>query len=134
DSTARALTINSSGNGVTTFGGAAGATHALASVTTNADGSTRINGGVVLTTGDQSYDDAVTLGAAATLSGADITFASTLDSFNATARALTVNSSGGGTTTFSAAVGNIHALASVTTNADGSTQINGGRLTRTGEH
>src|SRR5262249_59896033 len=39
---------------------------------------------------------------------------------------LTVNTSGGGTTTFAGAVGGANPLASVTTNADGATAINGG--------
>ncbi len=63
--TARNLTVNT--NGTTTFGGAVGATNALASVTTDGPGTTAINGGSIRTTGAQTYNDNVTLGAATTL-------------------------------------------------------------------
>ena len=53
--------------GITTFGGAVGGTTPLASVTTNAAGSTDINGGVINTTGIQLFNDAVTLSANAVL-------------------------------------------------------------------
>src|SRR5262245_13314234 len=55
------LTVNTAGTG--TFGGALGGTTALTSVTTDAGGSTALNGGSVTTTGAQSYNDVVTLGA-----------------------------------------------------------------------
>ena len=45
------------------FGGAVGGCTALTSVTTDAPGSTALNGGIVTTTGAQTYNDAVTLGA-----------------------------------------------------------------------
>ena len=44
-----------------------------------AAGTTEINGGVVKTTGDQTYQDAVTLGADATLTGVNVRFSNTLD-------------------------------------------------------
>jgi len=51
------LIVNSTA--ATTFGGAIGATTALAGLTTNAGGTTAINGGAVITTtGDQTYNDA----------------------------------------------------------------------------
>ena len=77
---AEALTVNSTGT--TTFGSAVGGTIALASLTTDAGGSTAINGGGVSTSGAQSYNDAVTLGADTTLTSTGagaITFAATLD-------------------------------------------------------
>jgi len=49
-------------SGVTTFGGAVGANAALDSVTTDAPGSVALDGGLVRTTGAQTYDDAVILG------------------------------------------------------------------------
>ena len=63
DNTARALTVNSNNNGTTTFNGTVGGTSALASLTTNADGTTDLNANVttVSTTGDQVYNDAVIL-------------------------------------------------------------------------
>lgn len=62
DATARALAINTAGNGTTTFGAAAGGNSALASLTTNADGATVIAGGGITTTGSQTYNDAVIIG------------------------------------------------------------------------
>jgi filamentous hemagglutinin family protein len=129
--TARTLTVNT--QGVTTFGGAVGATNALASLTTNAGGTTRIDGGSVRTTGAQTYGDAVTLGADTTLTstgGGAIAFANTVNSFDATPRALTVNTTGA--STFTGAVGGTNALASLTTNAGGTTAINGGLVRTTG--
>ncbi|CAM5265084.1 hypothetical protein [Rhodanobacter lindaniclasticus] len=75
--------------------------------------------GNVTTTGAQTYDAALLLGADRVLSGTDITFNSTVDG----AHALTVNASG--ITTFGAAVGGTTALASLTTDAPGSTTLSG---------
>lgn len=63
----RTLTINS--NGDTTFNGAVGAsaTFGFSSFTTNAGGTTFINGGSVTTLGSQTYNNAVSLGADTTL-------------------------------------------------------------------
>ncbi|WP_288255173.1 filamentous hemagglutinin N-terminal domain-containing protein [uncultured Hydrogenophaga sp.] len=63
---ARRLTLNNSGTGSVIFGDQVGGTNALASlyVTTDATGSTQINGGVVRTVGEQVYDSPVVLGAA----------------------------------------------------------------------
>src|SRR5204862_245500 len=79
-----ALVANSSG--ITTFGGAVGASAALTSLTTDAGGTTDLNGGTVQTTGTQTYNDAVLLDSATTLnssglgSAGNVTFASTLNS------------------------------------------------------
>ncbi len=128
---ARSLTVNT--GGITIFGGAVGGTGALASLMTDAPGATRLNGGGVETTGAQIYNDAVTLGADTVLTSdtnGNIQFVSTLDSDStATPRALTVNT--GGTTIFGGLVG-ATALASLTTDAPGTTQINGGGVTTTG--
>jgi hypothetical protein len=125
---ASAVTINSSG--VTTFNGAVGGATALTSLVTDAAGETLVNGGLVRTSGLQTYNDAVTIGADAafTSSGAgSITFGSTLDgAFNAT-----VNT--GGVTTFAGAVGAITPLNSVTTDSAGSTVVNGGLVTTNGD-
>ena len=123
---ARALTLNT--NGSTIFNGALGAGSALLSLTTDATGTTQLNSGTVTTTGAQAFGDAVTLGATTTLdAGAGaITFGSTVNG----AFALTANSSV--VTTFSGAVGAVTPLASLTTNAGGSTTIGGGAITTSG--
>ena len=54
-------------------------TTALTSLTTDAAGSTQINGGSVRTTANQTYNDSVTLAADTTLTGVNVTFASTLE-------------------------------------------------------
>src|SRR6202043_3099295 len=116
--------------GTTTFGGAVGGTTALTSVTTDAPGTTDINGGSVKTTGDQTYNDAVLLSADATLTSTgsgNIDLASTVDG----AHNLVVDT--GGTTTFGGAVGGTTALTSVTTDAPGTTDINGGSVKTTGD-
>ena len=69
-----ALIANSSG--ATTFTGAVGGSVPLAALTTDVGGATNINGGLVKTTGSQTYGDAVTLGAPTT--------------FNATSPAATI--------------------------------------------
>lgn len=66
-----ALTVNATGT--TTFGNTVGATNALASLTTDTGGTTAIDGGSVKTSGTQTYNDAVRLGAATTLTGTTIT-------------------------------------------------------------
>ncbi|WP_164857375.1 filamentous hemagglutinin N-terminal domain-containing protein [Sphingomonas crocodyli] len=115
---AQALTIADSGT--TTFGGVVG-TVALTSLTTNAGGTTAINGGSITTTGAQTYNDAITLATNnATLTSNNagaISFDSTING----ARALTVNT--GGVTAFNGAVGGTAALTSLTTDAGGGTSI-----------
>ena len=57
--TARSLTVNTAGT--TTFGGAVGGGgNALLSIATDAPGATAINGGSIVTTTTQSFNDAVT--------------------------------------------------------------------------
>ena len=62
---AQTLAVNTSG--LTTFGGAVGGSTALASLTTGSGGTTQINGGSVITTGLQTYGEAVSLGIATVL-------------------------------------------------------------------
>src|SRR5260221_11188393 len=119
-----ALTLNSSGADPVTS--AVGNTAALASLTTNAGGTTAINGGVVTTTGAQAYGDAVTLGAATTITGVGNTFGSTVNG----AFALTVNDSG--TTTYGGGTRLSSGLTVLTKDAVCSTAINGGAITTTG--
>jgi len=60
------LTVNSSG--LTVFGAAVGGSTPLASLTTDVAGATQINGNAVATTGAQTYNDPVILGANTALS------------------------------------------------------------------
>lgn len=89
------------------------------------------SGGTIVTAGDQVYSSAVTLGAATTLgttgtNGNAITFNATIDG----AHALTLNTPG--TTTLGGAVGGETPLSSLTTDAGGTTAINGGEVVTTG--
>jgi hypothetical protein len=70
---ANTLTVNASG--ITDFQQAIGGTTPLTSLTTDAVGSSRINGNVT-TTGSQTYNDSVTLTGNSTLEGSDITLVS----------------------------------------------------------
>lgn len=96
----RILAINTTA--ATTLNGAVGNTLALTSITTNAGGTTAINGGLVTTTSAQTYNDAVTLGAATSLTTTNsaITFAS---SVNANGNALTMAAGSGNITATNAA-------------------------------
>ena len=122
---AQALSLNA-GTGTVTLGGAVGVTTALGSLATDAGGSTVLQGGSVRTTGAQTYGDAVSLGAATTLTASALTFASTLNG----AQALVANVSGA--TTFSGAVGGSTALASITTDGPGTVVFGGGSVATTG--
>src|SRR5205085_1799726 len=122
----RTLTVNDSGT--TTFGNVVGGVLALTSITTDAAGTTALNGGTITTTAGQTYNDPVTLGAGTTLNGVNVNFANTLNSSVAN-RTLTVNDSG--TTTFGNVVGGVLALTSITTDAAGTTALNGGTITTT---
>ncbi len=123
---ARMLAVNTSG--VTTFGAAVGNSTPLTGLTTDAVGSTRLADNVTTTNGPVSFGDAVLLtgdSIISTGSGA-VTFSGTVNG----ARALTVNSTG--LTTLSGAVGVVTPLSSLTTNAGGTTVIDGGAVTTTG--
>ncbi len=124
----RTLAVND--GGTTTFGGVVGGGLALTSVTTSAGGTTAINGGAVTTTGAQTYNDAVTLGSATTINGVNVNFANVTPIQQAPTHPHPVNDSG--TTTFGGVVGGTLALASITTNAAGTTALNGGTITTTG--
>jgi hypothetical protein len=110
------LTLNSIGT--TTLGGVVGGGTPLASITTNAGGTTHINTTGVTTTGTQTYNDAVTLGADTTLTGTTISFGSTVGNTASHILAITGNA------VFSGTVGAGPALTSLT--VSGTTAINGG--------
>ena len=119
-----ALTVNTSG--ATTFSAAVGATTPLTSLITDLAGTTALNGGAVTTSGAQTYNDPVTVGALTTVTSATTTFSSTVNG----GFGLAVNTSG--VTTFGGAVGGTTALASLTTDGPGSTAVNGGAVTTSG--
>jgi filamentous hemagglutinin family protein len=129
----RTLTINASG--VTTFGGAVGNNQSLASLTTDAAGTTALNGGVLTATVADFKDDVI-LGANTTFNspflGTTVTFEKTVNAdLAANNRALTIGSRG--MTTFDGAVGNNQALASVMIIGLNETPvINGGSVTTIG--
>ena len=141
DGTNRSLTITDSGD--TYLGGAVGSAVAgekLRTLMVNGGGSSYLSGGAIISTGAQSYDNAVVLAADTTLTGANISFGSTVVSdgiINAgsggTNRNLSVVDSG--TTTSHAALGSANAgeeLGSLTVSGGGITALNGGSITSTG--
>ncbi len=99
------LTLNSTGS--TTLSAAIGGITPLASLTTNAVGTTALNGGSLRTTGPMTFGDAVTLGADTILNsgGGVILFSTT---FNAGNHDLILAAGiAAGTTTFTGAVSNL---------------------------
>jgi len=115
----RALVISASG--VTTFAGMIGGNNRLLDLVIDAAVSTRINGGLVATTGSQTYNGPVILGADTTLDGMDVTFAGTLDSDWVSDRALVISASG--VTAFAGVIGGTDPLASLTNDDLGSTEL-----------
>jgi hypothetical protein len=118
--------VNVNTAGTTIFNGVVGGAPggALASLTTDAPGTTDINGGAVTTTGAQTYNDPVALTANNTLSsaGGGISFANDVNS-DTTARTLTL-SAPAGIVRFTGDVGNTAALADLDVTA-GSVLFNG---------
>lgn len=115
--------------GTTIFNGAIGDNSPLSSLTTNAGGTTQINGGSIQTSGNQIFNDDVELGANTVLtstgSGA-ITFNQRLNG------TYTLELNTDGDTTFNGTVGDTNELASLTTDANGTTFINGGSIATEG--
>ncbi|MBN73504.1 MAG: hypothetical protein CME32_29975 [Gimesia sp.] len=115
--------------GTTIFNGAIGDNSPLSSLTTNAGGTTQINGGSIQTSGNQIFNDDVELGANTVLtstgSGA-ITFNQRLNG------TYTLELKTDGDTTFNGTVGDTNELASLTTDANGTTFINGGSIATEG--
>jgi filamentous hemagglutinin family protein len=108
---AKSLVVNA--GGTTTFGVVVGGTTALTSVTTDAPGTTAINGGAITTTAVQTYNDAVTLGANAVLTGVNVSLASTVNG----ARSLVVNDAG--QTLLIGEIGQVTPLVNLTVNTAG---------------
>lgn len=120
------LTLATSGTAKTEFNGMVGDNSALGSLTTSAAGVTAINGGVVVTTGEQMYQDAVILGKDTALSSdALVTFNETLDGGRANS-SLTVQ----GNITFEDLVGGTSSLGNLS--ITGNTRMNGGSITTVG--
>lgn len=115
--------------GTTIFNGGIGVNSPLSSLTTNAGGTTQINGGSIQTSGNQIFNDDVELGAntilTSTGSGA-ITFNQRLNGTH------TLELNTDGDTTFNGTVGDTNELASLTTDANGTTFINGGSIATEG--
>ena len=84
----QSLTVNSSG--ITTFEAAVGNTTRLSTLTTDAAGSTDLNGGIVKTTGNQTYNDAITLTANTSLTGSNVNFNGTVNDVTQDADSLLV--------------------------------------------
>src|SRR5690606_14546936 len=120
---AHALTVNAA---TTRFGGAVGATTALASLTTDAAGHTTLGAGV-RTSGAQHYGDDVVLAASSTLQGSTVTFAGTLDGTADGAQSLVLDAAD---TTLGGAVGGATRLGSFTTT--GRATLAGGSVSSTG--
>src|SRR5207253_21800 len=103
-----------------------GTVTALTSLTTDAAGTTQLNGGAVTTSLGQTYGDNVTLGVntilTSTTSG-NIDLKGTVNGTTVGGQSLTVNTSG--QTFFRSTVGSGTSLASVTTDAPGSTTLTG---------
>ncbi len=136
------LTVDAS-NAVT-FSGAVGGTTRLRSLDVTSGGVTRINGGTVNTAGTQTYHSGVMIGAATSIAASNnaVMFASDINSADATARNLTVDTGtgdilvlggAGGTNALGAmalnstgntSLDNTVRAASLTTNAGGTTTIN----------
>ncbi|MGE6332207.1 filamentous hemagglutinin N-terminal domain-containing protein [Stenotrophomonas sp. NPDC077659] len=126
---ARALVVDTSG--ATTFGGAIGATTALASLQTLGGGSTRL-GGNVTTSGTIDLQDNLLLGTDAALTSTGnqaITLGGTVDSTGG-ARSLTLATNG--LATFGGSVGGNSALSSLQRTGTGGTRV-GGNITATGD-
>jgi hypothetical protein len=124
------LTV-AAGTGPVAFGGAVGASKALANLAVTGTGPTALDGNVT-TTGVQSYGGTVTLGATDTLTTANnaVDFVGTVDAMTAGLQGLTV-SAGTGAVTFGSSVGTMQALASLTVTGTGLTTLDGS-VTTTG--
>ena len=106
------LTLNSSA--ATTFAGIIGASTKPTGITTNSGGTVVFNTTAISTDGDQTYNDAATIGDNITFTTTDddLVFASTVNSVSSTKTLDIV--AGAGNTTFSGTVGGSEALGNTT--------------------
>lgn len=122
-----ALSVNASGN--VTFAGLVGSTTPLASLTTGAGGTARVNTAAISTSGSQTYGGPVVLGAnwtADSTGGGDIIFNSSVDGpFPLTAAT-------SGNTAFHGIVGGNAPLSTLSTQSGGSALLAGAALTTQG--
>ena len=119
--TARLGDVAINSNGATTLGGAVYA----ASVTTDAGGTLRIDGGLVDTTGTQSYGELAVLGANTVLKGSNVTLAQGADSVDET-QGLTID----GNAVINGEVGDNARLAALT--ITGASELGGGTINTVG--
>jgi hypothetical protein len=115
-----ALSINT--GGVTQLQGNVGSTRALASLSTDAAGSTQLPAAIT-TTGAVSLLDQVQLSSNLTIKHGGLTFGKALDSDASQARSLSLDSAA--TATFNATLGGVHALSSITATGGGTVVLNG---------
>jgi len=122
----QSLAVNTAGT--TTFNSAVGASAALFALNIYGGGETHLNAGSLTASGtSMTFDDAVVLISDTTISDAgNVSFNSTVDG----GFGLTVNTTG--VTRFSGKVGGSTALASLTTDSGGTTEVNGGLAATTG--
>ena len=115
-STTSGLTLNSSS--LTRFDGAVGVINRLASLTTNAAGTTRINTDAIQTTNAAIFNDPTVLEANTLISASNVTFGSTLNGDNnPNRRTLTIGTSGNlaaNTVLFQGTVGDVVPLGTLT--------------------
>jgi filamentous hemagglutinin family protein len=130
DTTARTLNIDA--DGVTLFTGEVGGTNPLRRLRTNAAGTTRLDTAALRATERLEFFDAVTLVRDTTLTGGSINFGGTVDGSTAGSEDLVLNTSPGSSKSFNGNVGGTVALATLTTNAAGVTQVSGSTITTTG--
>ena len=115
----RTLTINAT---TTSIVGALGETASLRRLTTDAAGETTLAGGAIHAT-TLTFNDALVLSADTTLTGTTVNLNGTVDGNSAGTESLTINASG--LTKFGANVGATTALASISTDAPGTSRILG---------
>lgn len=120
------LTIAGGANGTTFIG----VVSDLASLTVS--GTANVNSGTVTTSGDQTYQNAVVLGANTTFNGDDLTFSGALDSAANTNNNVTFDTGDTGVLILGGVVGGVRALGTLTRAGDDVTRITGGAVTTTG--
>jgi len=127
DSTARNLTLNTTGNGSITFEDGVGTDAPLNNLDVATGGEVILRSGNITTLGNQIYDGSVILTEDTTFNGNDISFNDTVDSDSNGSQNLTIESDG--ITTFEAAVGSNAPLNNLETSAEGQINLNAGEVT-----